>query len=336
MNIYSNYNLKSNNTFGIEAKAKLFATITSKSDLDEIISLKNKTNLPILVIGKGSNLLFTKDYNGICINYKKDEINIINENTNSVLIEVYAGTEWDKFVEYAVSKNFYGIENLSIIPGTIGAAPVQNIGAYGVEVKDVIESVYYINLQDGTEHVLKNSECNFGYRTSIFKNELKSKILITKVLFNLSKIKTFKLEYKAINEKISDKSNLSLKVIRDAIINIRNEKLPDYQKHGNAGSFFKNPEISSEHLKLLKQDYPSIVNYELENGNYKIAAGWLIESCGLKGIQKGNVGTYSKQSLILINYGNATGEEILEFSKYIIDEVNKKFNILLESEVNII
>lgn len=336
MNIYSNYNLKNHNTFGIEAKAKLFAQISDISDLAEIISLKNKTNLPIFVIGKGSNLLFTKDYNGICIVYKKDEINILNETPNSVLIEVSAGTEWDRFVEFAVSKNYYGIENLSIIPGTVGAAPVQNIGAYGVEVKDVIDSVFYTDLENGTEHMLKNSECNFGYRKSIFKNELKSKVLITKVIFNLSKIENYKLEYKAINERINDKANISLKLIREAIINIRNEKLPDYQKYGNAGSFFKNPEISAQHFEILKNEYPSIISYLLENGNYKLAAGWLIENCGLKGIKKGNVGTYNKQSLIIINYGNASGSEIYEFSKYIIDEVNTKFNILLESEVNII
>ncbi len=336
MNIYSNYNLKNNNTFGIEAKAKFFAEINDLSDLGEILSLKNKSNLPIFVIGKGSNLLFTKDYNGICIVYKKDEINIINQTPNSVLIDVFAGTEWDKFVEFAVSNNYYGVENLSIIPGTVGAAPVQNIGAYGVEVKDIIDSVYYTDLQDGTDRVLKNSECNFGYRTSIFKNELKDKVLITKVVFNLSKVESYKLEYKAIKERISNQINLSPKVIREAIIDIRNEKLPDYNNFGNAGSFFKNPEISAQHFEALKQNYPSIVNYELTNGNYKIAAGWLIESCGLKGIKRGKVGTYSKQSLIIINYGDATGSEVLEFSKYIIDEVNKKFNIILESEVNII
>jgi UDP-N-acetylmuramate dehydrogenase len=338
MRIEKNVSLKQFNTFNVDVKAKYFAQVDNLSELKELLSNKEYNSEKRLILGGGSNILFTKDFGGIVIKLNNSEIHQISDTNNSVLLKVDAGIDWDSFVKYSIDNSFSGLENLSLIPGNIGAAPIQNIGAYGVEAKDVIESVNILMLNNLEEKSISNYDCNFSYRSSIFKNELKDKFIITSVVFKLSKNKKVNLEYLPLKNYFAKKTeaNIELKEIRDAVIAIRSSKLPDPSKLGNAGSFFKNPIISKVKYDELKSEYSDLNGYPESNSNIKISAGWLIEKCGLKGKRFGDVGVHEKQALVLVNYGDATGNEILKFSKQIENEVKNKFNIDLINEVNII
>lgn len=334
---YEQFSLKNYNSFGIDVKARQLITFSSEEDIPHLInSISNVES--VLVLGGGSNILFTSDYDGIVI---KNEIKGIKEkqiNENEILLSIGAGEVWDDVVDYAVKKNYYGIENLSLIPGNVGATPIQNIGAYGVELNDVFHSLECFDINDGEKRIFNLDECEFGYRDSIFKNKLKGKIIITKVNLKLNTKGKLNTNYLSLKNYLIE-NNLttpSLPQIREAVINIRNSKLPDPKKIGNAGSFFKNPIVTKKEYDELIQKYPALSYFISEDGLYKISAGWLIEKCGLKGFRNGNVGTHVNQALVIVNYGGATGEEILKFVKNIQTKVFNEFDILLEAEVNII
>ncbi len=338
MLIEKNISLKSLNTFNIDVKAKYFTKINNTSELNELLTNPDYKLAKKLFIGGGSNILFTSDFDGIVIKLNNSEINILSETDENVTIKVDSGVEWDNFVKYCVDKGLSGIENLSLIPGNVGASPIQNIGAYGVEVKDLIESVNLILLENLESKSFNNLQCNFGYRNSIFKNELKNQFVITSVVFNISKKKELNLKYAPLLSYFSNKneSEITSKEIREAIIKIRTSKLPDPKIIGNAGSFFKNPVIPKEQFEKILEKYPDLSGYPENNSTIKISAGWLIEKCGLKGKRVGNVGIHENQALVIVNYGNATGNEILQFSKMVENEVKNKFNINLINEVNIL
>lgn len=336
--IAENASLKNLNTFGIEAVSKYYTEINSKDDLQELIKMKEFQNSRKLILGGGSNLLFTKNFEGFVVKNNLKGISVFKEEHDTVLISAAAGEVWHEFVLWCISKNYGGLENLSLIPGCVGASPMQNIGAYGVEIKDVFESLEAVNLTDGSIRIFRKSECNFGYRESVFKKELKNKFIIVSVTFRLSKSAIINTTYGAINTELQALGvvNPGIKDVSQAVINIRSSKLPDPRIMGNAGSFFKNPEIGKDKYLLLKQAFPDLVAYELENGNYKLAAGWLIEKSGLKGYCMGNAAVHDKQALVLVNKGNASGNEIYSLSEYVLDTVFAKFDVKLEREVNII
>lgn len=329
--------LKSLNTFSVEAFSDSFINLKSEDELLELIRSDILSGKNVMILGGGSNILFTKDFNGTIIHPVMNSITARDIDDNNVLVSCDAGVEWDKFVEYCVKNNYGGVENLSNIPGNIGAAPIQNIGAYGVEVKDCIESVRAINLEDGTIRVFDNKECEFSYRWSIFKGEQRGRYLISSVVFKLSRnSKNFKLSYGSVMERVMEKGRPSLMTIRDTIIEIRKDKLPDPATLGNAGSFFKNPLVTASHFSSLLERYPDIPSYPTETEKIKIPAAWLIEKCGWKGFRQGDAGVHNKQALVLVNFGGASGRDIFKLSEKIIESVSKKFNIQLEREVNVI
>lgn len=338
MEVLINTSLKNLHTFGVDVKAKYLINIEEENEIPEIIEKYELEKKRFLVLGGGSNLLFLNDFNGVVLKTNMTGISIVKKNERDVIIEAASGVLWEDLVDFCVDNEFYGIENLALIPGTVGASPVQNIGAYGTELKDSFHSLEGYHIQKKEKLKFTTDDCQFDYRDSIFKRELKNKFLITKVRLKLSAKKKFNLNYRALKEEFSRRreESLTIKEVSDTIKKIRNSKLPDHKKLGNAGSFFKNPEISEEQFILLKVQFPSLVSFKMGNGNYKLAAGWLIEECGFKGKRIGNVGCYSHQSLVLINYGNATGIEIKEFSERIQKAVTKKFGIDLIPEVNII
>lgn len=334
--IKENISLKNFNTFNIDVQSRFFAEFCS---IEELISL-SKTDTFInnkkLIIGGGSNLLFTKDYSGLIIKPSNKEIVHKKETKNSICIKVGAGVVWDDFVNYCVEKEFGGIENLSLIPGNIGASAVQNIGAYGIEAKNIIKNVYAFNIETSEQIIINNKDCKFNYRDSVFKNKYENKYIITNVEYILSKNNhIYNLNYGAIKEHLG-KLEVNLKNIRNTIISIRKSKLPDPKLIGNAGSFFKNPYISKERLLNLQEKYPNIINYKIDKNTYKIAAGWLIEECGWKGKRYKDAGVYENQALVLINYGNNSGKNIVELSSKITLSVKEKFGISLNSEVKYI
>ncbi|OGT48219.1 MAG: UDP-N-acetylenolpyruvoylglucosamine reductase [Gammaproteobacteria bacterium RIFCSPHIGHO2_12_FULL_38_11] len=345
--IEENKSLKSLNTFGIITNARYFVTIHTVSALKMLLADSRWESIPKLILGGGSNILFTRDFDGLVIHNAISGIEKINENADHVFLKIGAGENWHKIVLYCIKNNYAGIENLSLIPGTMGAAPIQNIGAYGVELKDVLYSVEGWEIppvllpqnrppfSKGVFISMAMSECEFGYRDSIFKHALKNKVIITHVTLRLNKKPHFHTEYGAIKELIKNKP-LSIKAISDAVIKIRREKLPDPKIIGNAGSFFKNPIISEEQFLLLQKKYPTVPHFTEENAHIKIPAGWLIEQCGLKGKRFGNVGVHEHQALVLINYGNGTGDEIKQLSEHVQATVFEKYGIELMTEVNII
>ncbi|MDH3269626.1 MAG: UDP-N-acetylmuramate dehydrogenase, partial [Ignavibacteria bacterium] len=284
------------------------------------------------------NILFTKDFDGLIIKVSQSDINVLEENNDSVLIEVGAGINWDDFVKFCVEKNYCGIENLTLIPGTVGAAPIQNIGAYGQELADTFYELNGFYTDTCQKKTFGKNECKLSYRSSIFKEKLKNKFIITSVRFKLSKIQKPNTLYKTLNEYLSNKQNTNptIKDISRAVEEIRRQRLPDPEKIGNAGSFFKNPEMNFENVERLKAEYPNIKTFPSELNKVKISAGWLIEKSGWKGKRAGDVGTSPEHALVICNYGNATGAEILEFAMRIKEEVANKFGITLEEEVNII
>lgn len=334
MQIQHNISLKNFNTFGIDVNAESYVSVTSTSDLLEIVKLKRE----IFILSGGSNLLFTKDIDKLVVHLNTKGIEDKELNKNEVLVSVQAGENWHDFVLWCISKNYGGLENLSLIPGNVGTSPIQNIGAYGTEVKDTIYKVEAIEINTGISKTFKNTDCKFGYRNSIFKNELKGKYIITKVLFKLSKHKhTLNYSYGAIQSEL-DSKNISipnLKNISDAVITIRNSKLPNPKEIGNSGSFFKNPVISIQDFSLLKEKFPEVPSYIVSDKEVKIPAGWLIEQSGYKGKRIGETGSHKNQALVLVNYGNATGKEVYALAKNIQKTIHKNFGIPLEIEVNV-
>jgi len=338
MIIHENYSLKKLNTFGINASARYFTEVSSVEEFREILSQQNFTNTQKLILGGGSNLLFTKNFDGIVLKNNLKGIEIIKEDADFYFIKAAAGEIWHELVLHCITNNYGGLENLSLIPGNVGASPMQNIGAYGVEIKDLFYELEALHIADKAIHTFNKSDCKFGYRESIFKRELKNQYIILSVTYKLYKKPVFNTNYGAIEKELDEMGvkELSIQAISKAVCNIRSSKLPDPAKIGNAGSFYKNPEVLREKYEFIKIRFPDIVGYELENGNIKLAAGWLIEQCGWKGKTFGDAGVHKLQALVLVNYGNAKGNEIYDLSQKIIDSVKNKFGVQLEREVNIV
>lgn len=338
MDIKKDFPLKQYNTFGIDAKCDFFAEFRDIDTLKQLLLNPGLTDLEKLVLGGGSNILFTKDFPGLVLKNSLKGIEIIKENDDHIWVKSGAGEIWHELVLYCINRNYAGIENLSLIPGLTGAAPMQNIGAYGVELKSVFENLEALRIKDGKFYSFKNADCEFGYRESIFKKSLKGQFIITSVTLRLNKKPAYNISYGAIQQTLEEHGikELSIKAISDAVISIRQSKLPDPQVIGNAGSFFKNPEIPAQTYVLLSHEYPEMPNYKLPDEMVKIPAGWLIEQCGWKGKKVGNTGSHINQSLVLVNYGQATGEEIKDLAFKIQNSVKEKFGIELNPEVNII
>ena len=335
MSLQENISLRSHNTFGIDVKTKKLATVKNVNELKNILS---NNLLPLCILGGGSNILFTKDFDGLIIKNELKGIQLINENDTEIYLKVASGEVWHEFVLFCIENNYCGIENLSLIPGSVGASPMQNIGAYGVEVKDFITEVEAMHLKSLKITYFSTNDCEFDYRSSIFKTKEKGNYFITSVTFRLNKQPNINTSYGAIQSELEAKgiSNPTIKDVSDAVICIRESKLPNPKEIGNAGSFFKNPSVSNEKAEALKNEFPAIPNYPQNNGTTKIAAGWLIEQCGFKGKTFGNYGVHKNQALVLVNYGGAQGKDIYALSEAIIDTVQQKFGILLEREVNVI
>ena len=331
-----NVALKDYNTFGIEANARYFFEFNTSEEIQDFLSKNDIINIRYLLLGGGSNLLFTEDFNGLIIHPKVEGIKIIEEDEDSVLVRVGANEDWDAFVDWSVKNNLQGIENLSLIPGVVGAAPIQNIGAYGVEVKEVIDSVEAISIESNKKVTFSNEHCEFDYRYSVFKNEYKNQFIITHVNFRFSKQEEFTVHYGAIAKELESYNEVNLKNIREVIIKIRESKLPDHKELGNAGSFFKNPVVAKAEADALKDKHEDIPVYEVNEIESKLAAGWLIEQCGWKGKQIGDAGVHKNQALVIVNHGNAKGSEILQLANEIRKSVLYKFGVKLEMEVNAI
>ena len=339
MKILKNINLKAFHTFGVDISTKYFTEITHLNDLSKLHSLKSKYK-NLLILGGGSNLLFTQNYDGLVIQNQLKGIEIVQENDQDILLKISSGENWHDLVLYTVENNWGGIENLSLIPGSVGAAPIQNIGAYGVEVKDVIENVTIYDIVSQQWKTLTNEDCQFGYRNSIFKlTENKERYFITSISIKLNKNpKSCNIEYGDIKNTL-DSLNLEAITIKDiskAIIQIRNSKLPNPKEIGNAGSFFKNPEVNKDFAEKLIVEYPTMPHYSLKSGQVKIPAAWLIEQCGWKGLKVGNTGNHASQALVIVNYGNASGDEIKNHALNVQLSIKDRFDILLQPEINII
>lgn len=338
MQIFTNYSLKNHNTFGIDVSCRYFAEVDNSKDIKQILSDKRFTDIPKLILGEGSNILFTKDFDGLVITQTSNNISITAEDDEICYVTADAGVVWHDLVMYCVDRNLGGIENLSLIPGKVGAAPIQNIGAYGQELKDVFHSLRGITLTDLNEIEMSPSDCEFGYRDSIFKRELKNQFIITQVTLRLTKNPVLNIDYWAIKDEIAKlgKENLTIKDVSQIVCNVRRSKLPDPKILGNAGSFFKNADVDAEVYQKIKAKYSDAPGYNIPDGGVKIPAAWLIEKCGFKGKKFGNVGVYEKQALVLVNFGNASAGEVIKLKNKIEQVVSKKFGIKLETEVNLI
>lgn len=371
MHLDQKVSLKALNTFGMEVEARYFVEAKTHSEVLTLLNYRHMIHMPILFLGGGSNVLLTRDFSGIVIRINSKGIAIKSQDEHHVIVTAEAGENWDEFVQYCVNNRWGGLENLSLIPGTVGAAPIQNIGAYGVEVKDTIDSVQVIEIDSGKQKRLSNADCMFGYRDSIFKRALRGKVIILNVTFRLNKVSekqnsqvkghnkgvyALKLDYGDIRGELGNLqiADPALSDVRDAVCNIRRRKLPDPAEIGNAGSFFKNPVISGEILVSLQKDFPGLPFYPQLVDKYhneaeydisgdpeiteqsKIPAAWLIEQCGWKGFRSGDAGVHPNQPLVLVNYGTATGNQILGLAQQILDSVEKKFGIRLEMEVNVV
>ncbi|SHF83258.1 UDP-N-acetylmuramate dehydrogenase [Mariniphaga anaerophila] len=332
-----NYSLKQHNTFGVQAAARYFFEFTEQEDLETFVS-SNETwkELPLLILGGGSNMLFRGDFEGLVLHANIPGIVKVKEDRQNVWFEVGAGEVWDDFVEHCVNYGVGGVENLSLIPGVVGASPVQNIGAYGQEVGNVIALVKGYDLAEKRPVQFCDADCKFGYRDSLFKQQWRNRLVITSVVFKLEKFPEFNLKYGQVEEKVHELGEVNLQNIRQAVIAIRSSKLPDVSELGNAGSFFKNPLVNVATADKIRVDFPDAPVYPVTEKQVKLAAGWLIEKAGWKGRREGNVGVHEKQALVLVNYGNATGKEIYDFSERVKQAVLEKFGISLEREVNCI
>jgi len=340
MQILENNSLKPYNTFGINASAKYFANFSTTDELEELFDWQQQQQAgQPLILGGGSNILVTHDVDGLVLKNELKGIDLVKEDAHHYYLKVAAGENWHQFVMHCIERNYAGVENLSLIPGNVGASPMQNIGAYGVEIKDVFESLEAYHIRDKKTVVFTNNDCDFGYRESVFKRRHKNEFVILNVTFRLNKIPVLNTSYGAIEQELATMQvrELSIKAISDAVIRIRSSKLPNPAEIGNAGSFFKNPQIPSGQFEELKKEYPAIPGYPAEQTSFtKVAAGWLIEQCGWKGYREGDAGCHAKQALVLVNYGNASGKEIYALSEKIISSVKDKFGVTLEREVNIL
>jgi len=336
MKVYTNYSLKNYNTFGIEASAQYFIAPITIEELYEVLQMTEFAIKKKLILGGGSNILFTNNFDGLVIHLQNKGKKIISENNNETLIKVQAGENWDEFVEWTVNKGYGGLENLSLIPGNVGACPIQNIGAYGVEVGDCIEKVETIEISSHKIKDFTNADCEFGYRNSAFKNQLKNQYIITSVYFKLSKSPILETHYGSVEEELKKMGEISLKTVRKAIINIRESKLPNPSEMPNAGSFFKNPIVSKKQADKLKEKFPEINLYRTETSDIKLAAGWMIDYLGWKGKTFEEAIVHNKQALVLINKGNANGNQIINLAEKIRSDVYENFGVMLEFEVNIV
>ncbi len=339
MNLQENISLRPYNTFGIQAYAKYFISFNSIKELEELLNNREVQSINHkLILGGGSNLLFTRNFDGLVMKNEIAGIEKVKEDEDFVYVKAGAGENWHEFVLYCLKNNYAGVENLSLIPGNVGASPMQNIGAYGVEIKDIFQELEAFHLEDKAVERFSLADCEFGYRESMFKRKYKNLFAITSVTYRLRKRPVFNTSYGAIQQELDSMGvqELSIQAISQAVINIRSSKLPDWKVTGNAGSFFKNPQIPNAQYQTLKQEFPNIVAFPVDAQHTKLAAGWLIEQCGWKGYRKGDAGCYPKQALVLVNYGNAKGEEILELSEEIIRSVKEKFGVELEREVNVV
>jgi len=338
MQVENNFSLQSFNTFGLPCETEHYALVKNRTDLEQLFA-SEYWEKKRFVLGGGSNILLPNRFNGLTVHIANKGIDIIDENKYKIDVKVGAGEEWHNFVLHCLSEDWGGLENLSLIPGSVGAAPMQNIGAYGVEQNSCFRSLTAFDVETGRWQIFDNDDCQFGYRESVFKNELKNKYIIFDVTYRLSK-KSHKINksYGAIIDQLNknEVGEANIQDISKAVIEIRQSKLPDPKVIGNSGSFFKNPIISKREFETLVTQYPHIPSYEVDEDHTKVPAGWLIEQCGWKGKQVGQTGTHSKQALVIVNHGGASGEEILELSKKIIESVEEKFDITLQAEVNII
>jgi len=340
MHIYENISLLPYNTFGIDASARYLVNATSVDEMHEISTLPimQAINNQRLVLGGGSNILLTGNYNGLVIKNEMKGIEVLREDDEHVYVQCAAGENWHQFVLYCITHHYAGVENLSLIPGNVGASPMQNIGAYGVEIKDVFHELQAFHVDEKIMITFNAAQCEFGYRESVFKKKEKGKYIITHVTFRLNKKPVFHTSYGAIQQELERMgvTQLSIAAISQAVINIRTSKLPDPKQIGNAGSFFKNPTVSNEQFNRLRTAFTNMVGYPVNDKETKLAAGWLIEQCGWKGYRKGDAGCHEKQALVLVNYGRATGSEIYQLSTEIMQSVEEKFGVILEREVNIV
>lgn len=337
MEIFKDYSLLDHNTFRINSVASSAVVINSEKELTECLkSIKVKN---VFILGEGSNVLFVSDYINVCVIINRIKgIKVVEKNNDEVIVESGSGVLWDDLVKYCVKNNFGGIENLSLIPGTVGAAPIQNIGAYGQELKDHFDSLTAIEISSGKKIHLHKDECNFGYRDSIFKKELKNKVIVTSVRLKLKTNPKINIVYGTIAKELESLGILhpTIEDVSNVIRKIRTEKLPDPKLYGNAGSFFKNPITTKDHYESLKKDFPDIVGYPENENHIKIPAAYLIDKCGLKDYKVGNVGTYPTQPLVIVNYGNAAGKEVFDFAQMIKQKVFEIFHVQLQEEVNIV
>ncbi|MEO5645597.1 MAG: UDP-N-acetylmuramate dehydrogenase [Bacteroidia bacterium] len=337
MLIKENISLKLLNTFGMDVSARWFAELKEKSQLDELFASADWKNKPRFILGGGSNILFTKDVNALVVRNELKGIEVVKEDVDFIYVRSGAGEVWHEFVMDCIRNNRAGVENLSLIPGSVGAGPMQNIGAYGVELKDVFHELEAYHIAEGYTRNFSAEECKFGYRESVFKHEVKNQFFITSVTFRLKKKPVLNTSYGAIEKELEAMGvkELSIAAISQAVINIRSSKLPDPAKIGNAGSFFKNPVVSAEKHAQLKNEFPALVSYPSGN-EFKLAAGWMIEQCEWKGKRFGDAGVHKDQALVLVNYGNAKGYEIYDLSTRVLESVNEKFGVMLEREVNVL
>jgi UDP-N-acetylmuramate dehydrogenase len=328
-----NVSLKPYNTFGVDATAKWLGRFTSAAELADSVDWASAR--PLMILGGGSNLLFRGDFEGVVLLNEVKGIDLVDEDEDYVYVRAGAGENWDGLVQYCIGRGWAGLENLSLIPGNVGAAPMQNIGAYGVEIRDVFWELEAWGIGERKIQTFTIGDCEFGYRESVFKGRLKGQFVILTVVLRLRKDPIFHTSYGALREELGD-GELSIRAIADAVIRIRRSKLPDPAEIGNAGSFFKNPTVPVGVFEELKVRFPGIVGYPTEGGDIKLAAGWMIQQCGWKGFRRGDAGVHARQALVLVNYGNATGEELYALSEEVLQSVRLKFDVVLEREVNIV
>ena len=338
MHIQHNADLQPFNTFHVAARAARLARFTTAEELRELLNTAELKDLPRLVVGGGSNLLLTRDWPGVVLLNEVDGIEVVEETADHVIVRSGSGVMWHEFVAHCVGKGWGGIENLSLVPGKVGAAPMQNIGAYGVEIKDVFDHLEALRISDGEVVRFSGAECKFGYRESFFKREGKSQYIILNVAFKLAKHPELHTHYGSIKQELEKRgiAKPTIQDVSDAVIHIRRSKLPDPNVLGNAGSFFKNPVVPANLAEKIKAKYPDVVSFPAGDGQVKLAAGWLIEKAGWKGFREENLGVHKDQALVLVNYGGSTGSAIFDLSTRVLESVKEKFGVELEREVNII
>ncbi|BBP45840.1 UDP-N-acetylenolpyruvoylglucosamine reductase [Thiosulfatimonas sediminis] len=340
MHIQANYSLLKHNTFRVNIRSQYYVEINKQSDILTLRTDVKLASLPWRIVGDSSNLLYTHNFPGVTLRCTFNKIRIVKEDDENVWLSVGGGVKWHDLVEYTVNKKWWGLENLALIPGTVGAAPVQNIGAYGAEARDVITRVQTLNVYDGSHREFRNAECNFGYRTSIFKQEYINRLMVYRITLRLRKFShgQANLSYDPLKVALQDhkKEEITPRMVFDQIVSIRQQRIPDPAVQGNAGSFFKNPVVDDNYFHTLQNDYPDIPHHKMLDGSYKIPAAWLIETCGWKGHRHGSAGVSQKHALVLVNLGGATGSELAELAQLVQEDVNHKFGIYLEPEVIIL